>query len=318
MTPGDAARRAKLVELLGELFLLPHNSPAFDPMNTKLAPYADAIEALFLSGGAAGPLTATHDGTTHFPGCWREHHACAVERIERDISPDNWALRSAFVAGAAWMLHESKASDDVSDIAALRYPVSAPAAQRASDAGDAVCPHCGRAWEAGASYCTHCEGTGNPVATVDAGDAERDVRHVAQRSDWDCGIAAMAMAIGKEYDEVLAVVGDVDDAIKAKGISTYFIPRYLGMLGFSTLQRFIWQKGTAWEDWTAFSGIRLASTHHLSNTATAHFVVMRPDGVILDPARPGNHSASEYGRPFDVWQVSAAPVAAPRDAEEGK
>lgn len=81
------------------------------------------------------------DGTTHFPGCWREHHACAVIEID-NLNAEAiriWGARmrdaeaSAALRDAIRVLLETgaeRAERELNEYKVAAAPVSAPAAQR--------------------------------------------------------------------------------------------------------------------------------------------------------------------------------------------
>ena len=59
-----------------------------------------------------------NEGSTHWEGCWREHHECAVAEIER-LHPNaeryEWLCANAYV----WGSHFSSTQDDQVEDAAL-------------------------------------------------------------------------------------------------------------------------------------------------------------------------------------------------------
>jgi hypothetical protein len=114
---------------------------------------------------------------------------------------------------------------------------------------------------------------------------EPTVAHIAQRGDWDCGVASLAMAAGVSYENALAVV---PESQRGERLNTIHFTQWLGALGCAVRK--------VYEDTDGLRGIRLIAHR-------GHFVVARPDGLVNDPARGAGLPLANYDNPFDVWEV---------------
>lgn len=127
------------------------------------------------------------------------------------------------------------------------------------------------------------------------------VRFIHQREEWDCGVAALAMAAGLTYDDTLKAVpaAVIEYAKINRGISTAHIPAILGGLGIATRCRFV-KEGSAWWD-DGLLGLRLCDV-------SGHFIIVRPDGLVNDPARGEGLPIADYPQAFQVWEIHPRPA----------
>lgn len=114
---------------------------------------------------------------------------------------------------------------------------------------------------------------------------------VRQAHDYGCGIASLAMVTGQTYDEVRTWLlahwpggqgGDTpaEDWLVKRGIYSGIADYYLGRHGY------VWRKVySGWQQhpWPPepFAPVHLVMVRQPSNNS--HYVVMRADGVVLDP-----------------------------------
>lgn len=122
------------------------------------------------------------------------------------------------------------------------------------------------------------------LAALRAAPAE-GVDYVPQRESWDCGVASLAMAAGVSYEAALAVV---PESQRGDLLNTVHVTQWLGALGCAVRKTYAERDDLA--------GIRLLAHR-------GHFVVMRPDGRVNDPARGEGLPPEFYDNPFDVWEV---------------
>lgn len=129
-----------------------------------------------------------------------------------------------------------------------------------------------------------CGRAAPPTDTPPGGERE-GVAYVPQRESWDCGVASLAMAAGVNYEAALAVV---PQSQRGDLLHTVHFTQWLGALGCAVRKTYAEQDD--------LRGIRLLCHQ-------GHFVVMRPDGMVNDPARGEGLPRYFYRNPFDVWEV---------------
>lgn len=123
------------------------------------------------------------------------------------------------------------------------------------------------------------------------------VKWVAQEDANGCGIACLAMLVGKTYQQVASEVASV----KAMGLSQWPLDSYLAEQGYAVARRYpslvhlneinkpgvmrdVWPL-TPWAD-VHLCGVTLPQGHH--------WVVLLRDGRVLDPAGWPPRSWAEY------------------------
>lgn len=116
-------------------------------------------------------------------------------------------------------------------------------------------------------------------------NAASEVRYVPQRESWDCGVASLAMAAGVSYETALGVV---PESQRGDQLNSIHVTQWLGQLGCAV------RKTYAEHD--DLRGVRLLAH-------PGHFVVVRPDNRVNDPARGEGLPLAQYTNPFDVWEV---------------
>lgn len=119
---------------------------------------------------------------------------------------------------------------------------------------------------------------------------------VRQQHDYGCGIASLAMIAGKSYSEVHAWLlanwpgGQADGGsppehwLEKRGIYSGIVDWYLVHHGYVWRTVYAgWAKDNSSYPWPPepFAPIHLAQVRQPSNNS--HYVVMRADGVVLDP-----------------------------------
>lgn len=134
----------------------------------------------------------------------------------------------------------------------------------------------------------------------------RTMEWVAQREDWDCGIATLAMVAGHSYDRVRADFGAAEDH-RREGLTPTEMQRYLWREGFflRCLDRRVHAPRGVWPP------LAFAWRHFLivqsPTRPTGHWVAMDSDGSVLDPfdASRNGQPSSIYRRCYMAWGVSA-------------
>lgn len=112
---------------------------------------------------------------------------------------------------------------------------------------------------------------------------------VRQQNTCDCGIAAVAMALGLEYDQ--AAAGCVLDGTSC-GMTVCSVRAALESLGGDEW-RIEWHGGTALADFTPEPGSVLLIASELKNER--HYVAVDEAGLILCPIQGGPTEAADYG-----------------------
>ena len=115
------------------------------------------------------------------------------------------------------------------------------------------------------------------------------LNYIKQRFDWDCGIAALAMATHMTYDSASNALGDPKDAI-----NELHIDNWLGDNGYAWARKFQFvQKPPGYETYgrdnytkrdpwpcTPFAPTHIAL---VEATAGAHFITLDGTGAVYDP-----------------------------------
>lgn len=120
-------------------------------------------------------------------------------------------------------------------------------------------------------------------------------RWVSQADAEGCGLATLAMIVGKSYAEVKTEVDAGDPTAGGKprdwttnGCTHYSLDRYLAMHGYFIQRRY--------ESWglplEPFAPIHYASVQQPSNRG--HFVCVLANGDVLDPMREGVYKLSDW------------------------
>lgn len=124
----------------------------------------------------------------------------------------------------------------------------------------------------------------------------RSIEYVPQLQTYDCWIACLAMVTGRSYKSVHEQLFQLGRNMTVP-LANVHMPRVLGDLGQVIQMRFV-QYGPDWND---SPSLRIALVQ-------AHYVVVRPDGTVHDPARGPARPASEYPQVFDLWEIVGTSV----------
>jgi ABC-type bacteriocin/lantibiotic exporter with double-glycine peptidase domain len=127
----------------------------------------------------------------------------------------------------------------------------------------------------------------------------RPVNYVAQRSNWDCGVACLAMVSGETYERVIEICGEKVSRFDwhEKGMPTADLPFLLAEMGLATLRKY----GRHPDGWLDSSGLRIGAL--TLPTGLGHYVVRLPDGTVYDPSTGIGTEYPRHAAPFHVWQV---------------
>ena len=131
---------------------------------------------------------------------------------------------------------------------------------------------------------------------------------VRQQHDYGCGIAALAMIADRSYDEVREwLLGNwpggsqrPEDWLTAHGIHKGIADWYLAQ------HDYVWRTlygGWKLDPWPPepFAPVHLACVRQPSNNN--HYVVMRADGVVLDPLADGPRSLADWPQVYNVQGI---------------
>lgn len=130
----------------------------------------------------------------------------------------------------------------------------------------------------------------------------RTPRWVHQEDALGCGIAALAMVMGRPYQDVRADFNDRD--FSQRGIDYEEADDYLAQHGYATARVrcfYLDRMRSAWPP-APFASLHLCVVVCSPNSSRAHFVVMQEDGTVLDPATPVPRRLTDY---FAVQNVAA-------------
>jgi hypothetical protein len=124
-----------------------------------------------------------------------------------------------------------------------------------------------------------------------------------------CGIAALAMASGKTFEQV-RVLFDLSHDWNTSGMSIHELESMLEPLGFSYQKRHKWQTrlgGTNREEWpgTPFAPLHIVLVQNLPDTG-GHYVVWLPDGRVMDPwwgVLPSLENYSRIDNILGLWKI---------------
>lgn len=111
---------------------------------------------------------------------------------------------------------------------------------------------------------------------------------VKQRTDWDCGIASIAMLLNVPYNDVAATVKAIidDPKLKKRGLILYQLEMVIESFGFKT-KRVYKRKGYL-DDATGILGLNGGTMD-----AAGHWVLIK-DGMIVDPSDGTVNDPDEY------------------------
>jgi hypothetical protein len=135
-----------------------------------------------------------------------------------------------------------------------------------------------------------------------------EIKWVGQEDAWGCSQAAVAMVVGKTYQEVKAFWDNDDsDYFKKHGKSFYDFDQQLAAYGYATARIYSNFKGKPRSDWppAPFGEIHLCTVMVSESSPGGHIVVMLKDGTVLDPLSPEPKSLTDY------WRVDNVAVVVP-------
>lgn len=143
---------------------------------------------------------------------------------------------------------------------------------------------------------------------------DRDVTLIRQEHDYGCGLASLAMITGQTYEEVRLWLLDhwpggqgdhvPEEWLVKRGIHSGIAEYFLGAHGY------VWRtvySGWAQKPWPPepFAPVHLAMVRQPSGNS--HYVVMRSDGVVLDPMTDEPRSLADWEKVDNVqgiWGLS--------------
>lgn len=123
------------------------------------------------------------------------------------------------------------------------------------------------------------------------------IQRIQQKHSHGCGMAALAMATGKTYDEVYDWFKNPDH--RKNGITYHEVVSFLGEHGYAVNWK--WpstqheEQNKPREKWPAepWADVHIVE---VQNEVMYHYVVMLKDGTVLDPNTPDKKSLSDYKR----------------------
>jgi ABC-type bacteriocin/lantibiotic exporter with double-glycine peptidase domain len=120
-----------------------------------------------------------------------------------------------------------------------------------------------------------------------------------QRHDWDCGVAALAMLLGKPYGDVAVIVRDLVDPIKLKKRGTIIADLALIADSFGISLKPIWRKTNYLVNQTGILGMLGGQMDK-----AGHWVVLKEGKVIVDPDDGSVWSVEDYTKRFGCRTVT--------------
>lgn len=139
---------------------------------------------------------------------------------------------------------------------------------------------------------------------------------VRQKHARGCGVAALAMLTGDDYDAVAVYFRGID--LDAKGLYLCGLDDYLVDRGYAIARKkrylgfFGGDGAPPREPWppAPFADVHLCEVEVYEKAPVYHFVVMLRDGAVLDPLADGPRRLSDYHRVNSVagvYRVGADP-----------
>jgi hypothetical protein len=137
------------------------------------------------------------------------------------------------------------------------------------------------------------------------------IEWVRQEETNGCGVAVLAMILGKSYAEARQLFeGAVD--FEKKGISHCCLDGLLADLGYAVARKYLW-RGFRFADhpdhekdrrspWPPepFADLHICQVEVYERSPLAHFVLLLRDGRVLDPLTPEEKRLSDYHRVMNV------------------
>lgn len=137
---------------------------------------------------------------------------------------------------------------------------------------------------------------------------------IRQQHDYGCGIASLAMISGQSYDEVRTWLLDnwpggherSDEWLEKRGIYSGIAEYFLGEHGY--VWRYVYRAWYPSSNWPppAFAPVHLVMVRQPSNNS--HYVVMRSDGIVLDPLSDEPKALTDWpevSNVMGVWALTA-------------
>lgn len=111
---------------------------------------------------------------------------------------------------------------------------------------------------------------------------------IRQRTDWDCGVAAIAMLLNIPYNDVAATVRAIitDPKLKKRGLILYQLEDVIEYHGFKTKR--VYRKKDYLEGATGILGLNGGTMD-----SAGHWVLLR-DGMIVDPSDASVNDPDDY------------------------
>jgi hypothetical protein len=112
-----------------------------------------------------------------------------------------------------------------------------------------------------------------------------NVRHVRQKDGWGCGVAALAMVTGHEYDAIREYFIGLGKSFEgeAGGLHELDLEQYLADHRFAAAKKYRWYGANVQRpSWPVppFAEMHICSVR---NPGGWHFIVLLADGRVLDP-----------------------------------
>jgi hypothetical protein len=137
---------------------------------------------------------------------------------------------------------------------------------------------------------------------------ELPIRMILQKESKGCGIAAVAMAVGKTYEEVRQYM-NLDRDFTREGMFDSEMEDLLEIFGFSWQSRGRYRPrlGGTREVWPSlpFAPLHIVQVKNLPDKAY-HFVILLPDGQVMDPwwgVIQGLHRYPQIVQMHGVWKI---------------
>lgn len=132
------------------------------------------------------------------------------------------------------------------------------------------------------------------------------VRHLLQKHARGCGVAALAMLTGHDYDDIARWVGA--ENLDERGIYLHDLDFYLFEHGYALQRRFLFGGYTARRQTTPwppkpFADVHLCEVQVAESSPVHHFVVMLDHGAVLDPLTTEPRRLDSYHQVLNVAGV---------------
>lgn len=136
--------------------------------------------------------------------------------------------------------------------------------------------------------------------------AAQTVRWVAQEDPWGCTLAALAMVLGRTYQDVKAeILADHPERdFSGKGLNYLDADQFLAAHGYATARMFRYYISRPRPLWPPdpFGRVHMCEVR-CTPTSPGHTVVMLRDGMVLDPLSPEPKRLTDYDQCSNVAAV---------------